>query len=103
LLLPDHRELKRSTFKKTVVDQFTETLVTAGVTRIYGIVGDSLNVLTGAIRRQGKIEWLHIRHEELAAFAAGAEAWRCAPEAVARATCISLTASSTAIAHTCRC
>ncbi|WP_119274899.1 ubiquinone-dependent pyruvate dehydrogenase [Taklimakanibacter deserti] len=59
---------------KTVADQFAETLAAAGVKRIYGIVGDSLNGLTDAIRRQGKIEWLHVRHEEVAAFAAGAEA-----------------------------
>src|ERR1700675_3804766 len=58
----------------TVADQFAETIVAAGVKRIYGIVGDSLNGLTDAIRRQGKIEWLHVRHEEVAAFAAGAEA-----------------------------
>jgi pyruvate dehydrogenase (quinone) len=44
------------------------------VKRIYGIVGDSLNGLTDAIRRRGKIEWVHVRHEEVAAFAAGAEA-----------------------------
>jgi thiamine pyrophosphate-dependent acetolactate synthase large subunit-like protein len=59
---------------KTVADQFAETLAAAGVKRIYGIVGDSLNGLTDAIRRQGKIEWVHVRHEEVAAFAAGAEA-----------------------------
>jgi pyruvate dehydrogenase (quinone) len=58
----------------TVADQFAETLATAGVNRIYGIVGDSLNGLTDSIRRHGKIEWLHVRHEEVAAFAAGAEA-----------------------------
>jgi pyruvate dehydrogenase (quinone) len=59
---------------KTVADQFDETLAAAGVKRIYGIVGDSLNGLTDAIRRQAKIEWVHVRHEEVAAFAAGAEA-----------------------------
>ena len=59
---------------KTVADQFVEILAAAGVKRIYGIVGDSLNGLTDAIRRQEKIEWLHVRHEEVAAFAAGAEA-----------------------------
>jgi pyruvate dehydrogenase (quinone) len=59
---------------KTVADQFAEVLATAGVKRIYGIVGDSLNGLTDALRRQGKIEWVHVRHEEVAAFAAGAEA-----------------------------
>jgi pyruvate dehydrogenase (quinone) len=58
----------------TVADQFAETLAVAGVKRIYGIVGDSLNGLTDAFRRHGKIEWIHVRHEEVAAFAAGAEA-----------------------------
>jgi len=59
---------------KSVADQFAETLAAAGVKRIYGIVGDSLNGLTDSLRRQGKIEWVHVRHEEVAAFAAGAEA-----------------------------
>jgi pyruvate dehydrogenase (quinone) len=58
----------------TVADQFADTLAAAGVKRIYGIVGDSLYGLGDAIRRQGKITWLHVRHEEVAAFAAGAEA-----------------------------
>src|SRR6201988_3643696 len=58
----------------TVADQFAQILIDAGVKRIYGIVGDSLNGLTDALRRQGKIEWVHVRHEEAAAFAAGAEA-----------------------------
>jgi pyruvate dehydrogenase (quinone) len=57
---------------KTVADQFAEILVAAGVKRIYGVVGDSLNGLTDATRRQGKIEWIHVRHEEVGAFAAGA-------------------------------
>src|SRR5258707_5674030 len=61
-------------FMRTVADQFAEILAAAGVKRIYGIVGDSLNGLTDAIRRQGKIEWVHVRHEEVGAFAAGAEA-----------------------------
>jgi pyruvate dehydrogenase (quinone) len=59
---------------RTVADQFAETLAAAGVKRIYGIVGDSLNGFTDAIRRQRKIEWVHLRHEEVAAFAAGADA-----------------------------
>jgi pyruvate dehydrogenase (quinone) len=59
---------------KTVADQFIETLVSAGVKRIYGVVGDSLNGLTDVIRRRGDIEWVHVRHEEAAAFAATAEA-----------------------------
>src|ERR1700691_3803610 len=58
---------------KTVADQFIETLVSAGVKRIYGVVGDSLNGLTDVIRRRGDIEWMHVRHEEVAAFAAAAE------------------------------
>src|SRR5947208_14395107 len=59
---------------KIVAEQFVEVLAAAGVKRIYGIVGDSLNGLTDAVRRHGKIEWIHVRHEEVAAFAAGAEA-----------------------------
>src|SRR2546430_17287269 len=58
---------------ETVAEQFVEILAAAGVKRVYGIVGDSLNGLTDAIRRQGEIDWLHVRHEEVAAFAAGAE------------------------------
>src|SRR5260221_10677746 len=64
----------RKVMAKTVAEQFVETLAAAGVKRIYGIVGDSLNGITDAIRRHGKIEWVHVRHEEVAAFAAGAEA-----------------------------
>jgi pyruvate dehydrogenase (quinone) len=58
----------------TVAEQFVEVLAVAGVKRIYGIVGDSLNGLTEALRRHGGIEWVHMRHEEAAAFAAGADA-----------------------------
>ncbi len=59
---------------KTVADQMVETLVAANVHRIYGIVGDSLNGFTDALRRHGGVQWLHTRHEEVAAFAAGADA-----------------------------
>jgi pyruvate dehydrogenase (quinone) len=72
---------------KTVADQFAEILAAAGVKRIYGIVGDSLNGLTDSIRRQGKIEWMHIRHEEVAAFAAGAEAHLTGELAVCAGSC----------------
>jgi pyruvate dehydrogenase (quinone) len=72
---------------KTVADQFAETLAAAGVKRIYGIVGDSLNGLTDAIRRQGRIEWVHVRHEEVAAFAAGAEAHLTGELAVCAGSC----------------
>src|SRR5712664_2113244 len=58
----------------TVADQMVETLAAAGVERIYGIVGDSLNGFTDALRRHGGIQWLHVRHEEVAAFAAGGDA-----------------------------
>ncbi len=51
-----------------------ETLANAGVKRIYGVVGDSLNGFTDALRRSKSIEWMLMRHEESAAFAAGAEA-----------------------------
>src|ERR1700732_4229138 len=71
----------------TVADQFAETLAAAGVKRVYGIVGDSLNGLTDAIRRQGKIEWVHVRHEEVAAFAAGAEAHLTGELAVCAGSC----------------
>src|SRR5580693_5398270 len=72
---------------KTVADQFAETLAAAGVKRIYGIVGDSLNGITDAIRRQGKIEWVHVRHEEVAAFAASAEAQLTGSLAVCAGSC----------------
>jgi pyruvate dehydrogenase (quinone) len=65
---------ERADMPRIVADQFIEFLVAAGIKRIYGLVSDSLNGLTDAIRRQGKIEWVHVRHEEVAAFAAGADA-----------------------------
>jgi pyruvate dehydrogenase (quinone) len=63
-----------SDMSRKVADQFVETLAAAGVKRIYGVVGDSLNGITDALRRHGEIEWVHVRHEEVAAFAASAEA-----------------------------
>jgi pyruvate dehydrogenase (quinone) len=72
---------------RTVADQFAEVLAAAGVKRIYGIVGDSLNGLTDAIRRQHKIDWIHVRHEEVAAFAAGAEAHLTGSLAVCAGSC----------------
>lgn len=60
--------------KRNVADAIVETLDRAGVERIYGVVGDSLNGLTEALRQTGKIEWVHVRHEEVAAFAAAGEA-----------------------------
>ena len=60
--------------KKNVAQVLVDTLVAAGVKRIYGLAGDSLNGITGAIRTREDIQWLSVRHEETAAFAAGAEA-----------------------------
>src|SRR5271163_5283058 len=59
---------------RSTADFMAESLAQAGVKRIYGVVGDSLNGFTDAMRRQKSIEWVHMRHEEGAAFAAGAEA-----------------------------
>ncbi|MFC6880547.1 pyruvate dehydrogenase [Actinomadura yumaensis] len=58
----------------TVADQFIEVLRQAGVRRIYGVVGDSLNPIVDAVRRTSGIEWVHVRNEEAGAFAAAAEA-----------------------------
>ena len=59
---------------KNVSDQLVETLVEAGIKRIYAVTGDSLNHVNEAVHRNGKIKWIHVRNEETAAFAAGAEA-----------------------------
>jgi pyruvate dehydrogenase (quinone) len=72
---------------ETVADRFAATLAVAGAKRVYGIVGDSLNGLTDSLRRQGKIEWIHVRHEEVAAFAAGAEAHLTGDLAVCAGSC----------------
>nr|WP_309491400.1 ubiquinone-dependent pyruvate dehydrogenase [Trinickia mobilis] len=58
----------------TAADYLVDALAHAGVKRIYGVVGDSLNGISDSLRRSGKIDWIHVRHEEGAAFAAGAEA-----------------------------
>jgi pyruvate dehydrogenase (quinone) len=57
-----------------VADVLVDTLVNAGVQRVYGVAGDSLNGVTDSIRPRKEIAWVHVRHEETAAFAAGAEA-----------------------------
>jgi pyruvate dehydrogenase (quinone) len=59
---------------KTVAETIVETLHAAGVRRVYGVAGDSLNGFTDALRRQREMRWVHVRHEETAAFAAGADA-----------------------------
>src|SRR4051812_39504749 len=70
-----------------VADVVVQALSQAGVKRIYGIVGDSLNALTESLRKQGGIEWVHTRHEETAAFAAGAEAHLTGELAVCAGSC----------------
>ncbi|MET9364862.1 pyruvate dehydrogenase [Streptomyces sp. NPDC006632] len=60
--------------KQNVAEQFVDILRRAGVKRLYGVVGDSLNPVVDAIRRTPGIDWIQVRHEEVAAFAAGAEA-----------------------------
>ncbi|WP_036878448.1 thiamine pyrophosphate-dependent enzyme [Xylanibacter oryzae] len=59
---------------KNISDQLVETLVAAGIQRIYAVTGDSLNHVNEAVHRNGKIKWVHVRNEETAAFAASAEA-----------------------------
>ncbi|MFI8165074.1 pyruvate dehydrogenase [Streptomyces sp. NPDC085931] len=60
--------------KQNVAEQFVDILTRAGVKRLYGVVGDSLNPIVDAVRRNSAIDWIHVRHEETAAFAASAEA-----------------------------
>ena len=59
---------------KKVAEQLVETLVEAGIGRIYAVTGDSLNEVNDAVRRNEKMKWIHVRHEETGAYAAGAEA-----------------------------
>jgi pyruvate dehydrogenase (quinone) len=72
---------------QTIADLMAETLRSIGVRRIYGVVGDSLNGFTDALRRQKEIQWVHVRHEEVAAFAAGAEAHLTGELAVCAGSC----------------
>jgi len=73
--------------KKRVADLIVDVLAEAGVQRIYGVSGDSLNGITDSIRATGKLEWVHLRHEETAAFAAGAEAHLTGKLAVCAGSC----------------
>ena len=59
---------------RNVADLFVETVKAAGVERVWGLPGDSLNAFTDALRRDGELQWMHMRHEEAAAFAASGEA-----------------------------
>src|SRR6202011_325083 len=78
---------RRSAMSRTVAEELVDTLAQAGVQRVYGIVGDSLNPMTDAIRRSEKVRWVHVRHEETAAFAAGAEAQLTGQLAVCAGSC----------------
>jgi pyruvate dehydrogenase (quinone) len=73
--------------KKRVADLLVEVLAEAGVRRIFGVSGDSLNGITDSIRASRKLEWIHLRHEETAAFAAGAEAHLTGKLAVCAGSC----------------
>ena len=73
--------------KTNVADLLIEALHQAGVKRVYGIVGDSLNGFIEALRKRGDMEWVHTRHEEVAAFAAGAEAHLTGELAVCAGSC----------------
>src|SRR6202167_1391665 len=73
--------------KKRVADLLVDVLAEAGVRRIYGVSGDSLNGITDSIRATKQLEWIHVRHEETAAFAAGAEAHLTGKLAVCAGSC----------------
>src|SRR5271167_1098068 len=72
---------------KRVADVLVDTLVAAGVKNIYGLAGDSLNGITDSIRTRDNIKWVPVRHEETAAFAAGAEAHLTGQLAVCAGSC----------------
>ncbi|GAA3953568.1 ubiquinone-dependent pyruvate dehydrogenase [Chitinophaga oryziterrae] len=72
---------------KTIAAKLVAQLVQAGVKRVHGVTGDSLNGIVDEIRQCGKIEWIHYRHEEAAAFAAGAEAQLTGALAVCAGSC----------------
>jgi pyruvate dehydrogenase (quinone) len=72
---------------KTIADHLAQTLAAAGVSHIWGVAGDSLNGLTDSLRRTDSIRWMHTRHEEVAAFAAGAQAAASGKLAVCAGSC----------------
>src|SRR6202789_1231098 len=72
---------------KTVAAKLVEILEHAGIKHIHGVVGDSLNGITDQLRKSEKIKWIHYRHEEAAAFAAGAEAQLTGKLAVCAGSC----------------
>ena len=72
---------------ETIADLLNRTLVEAGVKRIWGVTGDSLNAFNDSLRKSGKIDWMHVRNEEAGAFAAGAEAAATGALAVCAGSC----------------
>jgi pyruvate dehydrogenase (quinone) len=85
---PTQRQIQGdSRMSRTAAEYMAEALAQAGVERIYGVVGDSLNGFTDALRRLKSIQWIHVRHEEGAAFAAGAEAHLTGKLAVCAGSC----------------
>src|SRR6185436_14141904 len=78
---------KENLMSKTASEYLVEALEKTGVKRVYGVVGDSLNGVTDALRQRKSIEWIHMRHEEAAAFAASAEAHLTGKLAVCAGSC----------------
>src|SRR5580693_4872309 len=73
--------------RNTVAEYLARTLAAAGVERIWGVTGDSLNGLAYSLDQVGSIRWMHTRHEEVAAFAAGADAAATGKLAVCAGSC----------------
>src|SRR4029077_12719545 len=73
--------------RQNIADLLAATLASAGVERIWGVTGDSLNALSESLRKSGKPQWMMVRHEEVAAFAAGAEAHLTGELAVCAGSC----------------
>jgi pyruvate dehydrogenase (quinone) len=73
--------------QKRIAQVLVETLIAAGVKRVFGVVGDSLNAILEEIGKHKEIEWIHVRHEETAAFAAGAQAHLTGELAVCAGSC----------------
>src|SRR6266540_3790222 len=84
---PNSSTRRKGMKQKRGAEIIVETLVAAGVKRIYGVVGDSLNGLLEEIRKRDDIKWIGVRHEETAAFAAGAEAHLTGELAVCAGSC----------------
>src|SRR5208337_4579117 len=82
-----NRFARGTNMAKRVADLLVDVLVEAGVQRVYGVSGDSLNGITDSIRTRNNIQWVHVRHEEVAAFAAGADAHLTGKLAVCAGSC----------------